>query len=308
MLEGLPRMTPELAAAIVDWRDNDDSASAGGAESETYARLRPPYLCKNAPFDTVDELRLVAGATMEILLGEDTNLNGILDPDETDEDRDGVADPGILEYVTVWSREPNTRNDGAPRVNVNQRPELTALLQERFGAARAGQILARIGPPTAQFNSPLHFYVESGMTAEEFMQVEADITAAPGAMLAGRVNVNTAGEVVLACIPGIGGEKAAELVNHRLSSVDTANSVAWVTQVLSREQAREAGPFLTGQGYQFTGDVAACGPHGRGHGRTRFIFDVSEGAPKIIYRRNLGHLGWALGPDARQAWLATATP
>ena len=57
----------------------------------------------------MDELRLVNGATMDILLGEDLNRNGILDPNEVDEDRDGVADPGMLEYVTVFSREPNTR-------------------------------------------------------------------------------------------------------------------------------------------------------------------------------------------------------
>ena len=74
----------------------------------------------------MDELRLVAGATMDILLGEDVNRNGILDPNETDEDRDGVADPGLLEYVTVSSREPNTRSDGSPRIR-DQRPDAVAI-------------------------------------------------------------------------------------------------------------------------------------------------------------------------------------
>ena len=32
MLEELPRMTPELAAAIIDWRDSDDEVTEGGAE------------------------------------------------------------------------------------------------------------------------------------------------------------------------------------------------------------------------------------------------------------------------------------
>jgi type II secretory pathway component PulK len=50
ILEGLPRMTTELAGAIQDWRDSDENVSASGAESESYARLRPPYKCKNAPF------------------------------------------------------------------------------------------------------------------------------------------------------------------------------------------------------------------------------------------------------------------
>ncbi|MBI2949724.1 MAG: hypothetical protein HYY23_18995, partial [Verrucomicrobia bacterium] len=52
--------------------------------------------------------------------------------------------------------------------------------------------------------------------------------------------------------------------------------------------------------YQFTADIAAVGHHGRGYRRTAFVFDVSEGAPKILYRRDLGRLGWALGPLVRQ--------
>ncbi len=59
MLQWLPRMTPELAAAIVDWRDEDSDAGDGGAEDETYQRLNQPYRCKNAPFESLEELRLV---------------------------------------------------------------------------------------------------------------------------------------------------------------------------------------------------------------------------------------------------------
>jgi hypothetical protein len=48
----------------------------------------------------VDEVRLVYGATLEILYGEDVNRNGILDPNENDGDvtlpldnADGRIDP-----------------------------------------------------------------------------------------------------------------------------------------------------------------------------------------------------------------------
>jgi len=47
-------------------------------------------------------------------------------------------------------------------------------------------------------------------------------------------------------------------------------------------------------------DIAAVGLHGRGYRRVRFVFDTVEGTPKIIYRQDLTHLGWALGKDARQ--------
>jgi len=39
----------------------------------------------------------------------------------------------------------------------------------------------------------------------------------------------------------------------------------------------------------------------------RFIFDTSEGVPRIIYRRDMTHLGWALGKKVREALLAKNT-
>jgi len=315
MLELLPRMTPEFAAAIVDWRDADEDVTSGGAENETYGRLRPPYLCKNAPFDSVDELRLVyyAGSgdeLMNLLLGGDRNRNGVVEAaagesdDRVDLDGDGRTDPGVLDYVTVWSREPNTRVDGTPRVNVNgNRQELQTLLTDTF-AGRANQIVI----PNRPFTSLLDFYLASGMTEEQFMQIEADITTSTGPYLEGRVNVNTASAAVLTCIPGIGEDKALELVNYRLSNAIGLNSVAWVKNVLSTAEMIQAGPFLTGQTYVFSADVAALGPFGRGYQRVKYVFDLTEGTPKIIYRRDLSNLGWALGTVTRQDWLGRATP
>lgn len=304
MLELLPRMTPELAAAIIDWRDANEDLTSGGAEADTYARLRSPYYCKNAPFDSVDELRLVNGATMDILLGEDVNRNGVLDPNETDEDRDGVADPGIMEYLTVSTHEPNTTSDGNPKISINNQAELRQLLTDNFDAGRANLIIAS----TANAESILDFYARSNLSAEEFAKIETSITVDTGNTASGRVNVNTASAAVLTCIPGIGEDKAAELVNYRLSNSGAVDSVAWVKNILSNPQMTEAGPFLTGQSYQFTADIAAIGKFGRGYRRARFVFDTTEGTPKIVYRQSLSGLGWALGKETRQTWLATATP
>jgi hypothetical protein len=38
----------------------------------------------------------------------------------------------------------------------------------------------------------------------------------------------------------------------------------------------------------------------------KFIFDTSDGTPKIIYRQDLSRLGWALGENARETWVAAA--
>src|SRR5690606_24881836 len=127
MLELLPNMTPEIAAAIVDWRDGDDDPSPYGAESQSYQMLDEPYNVKNSDFESPEELRLVLGVTPQILYGEDTNRNGILDPNEDDgdatyppDDRDGKLDAGLIEYVTTFTREPNTRSNGERRINITQ--------------------------------------------------------------------------------------------------------------------------------------------------------------------------------------------
>jgi hypothetical protein len=47
------------AAAIVDWRDADDAALTGGAESDYYRGLVPAYSCRNGVLATVHELLLI---------------------------------------------------------------------------------------------------------------------------------------------------------------------------------------------------------------------------------------------------------
>lgn len=58
----------EIAASILDWRDEDDAVNAGGAEAKYYRTLSPPYEPRNADLDTLEELLLVKGVTPEILL------------------------------------------------------------------------------------------------------------------------------------------------------------------------------------------------------------------------------------------------
>lgn len=306
MLEALPTMTPELVDAILSWR----SRSEQGLGDSTYGRLEPARLNKGADFETVDELRLVYGATLDLILGEDGNRNGALDDNENDGDRsaprdngDGLIEPGILEHVTVHSREPNTRANGSPRINVatfqNRQQRLLPLLQQRFGPGRAAQIMGALG--AGELRSPAEFMVEGRLSAEEWGQVRDEITTSNGATVRGRVNVNTAGETVLACLPGIGPDGAAAIVAYRLANPDvTRGSFAWLTQVLSRGAITRAGPYITDRSYQFTADVVAVGPSGRGYCRTRTVFDMTRSTPRIVYHQDLSGYGWALGPQVRQ--------
>ena len=311
MLEALPFMTPDLAASILNWRNPATTITAGGAELE-YGMLNPPYRCKNAPFETIDELKLVIGATTDILYGADINLNGILDANENNQNLaqtganlDNGLNAGILNYVTVYSREPNTQIDGTPRINISARGQagLRTVLQNALSADRATQILQQLGR-NATFTSVLQFYISSGMTADEFAKVADALTVSADPYIQGLVNVNTASATVLACLPGIGVNNAQTLVTYRQTHPDQLATVAWVAQALGNDGAIQAGPYITAKSYQLTADVAAIGHHGRGYRRTLFVFDTSGGTPQIIYRRDLNQLTRALGA-ARQSWQLT---
>jgi general secretion pathway protein K len=51
-----------MAARIIDWRDPDDTPGPGGAESPQYVAAHLPYGPRNAPFESVAELRQVLGS------------------------------------------------------------------------------------------------------------------------------------------------------------------------------------------------------------------------------------------------------
>ncbi len=288
MLQLLPGMTQELSYAIIDWRDSDDEITQNGAESETYLRLNPARLCKNAAFESPGELALVSGATLEVLEGNSNNMIN------------GIIDRGISDYVTVFSREPNTRPDGSARINVNTgATDLNALMTDSFGATRASQIALNL-PRRRNFQSLLEFFIRSRMTEAEFDKINGEITVKDGSYLVGLVNVNTASETVLSCIPGILAEDASKLVAARAARSSAGIGIAWVVAAIGEEKATQAGPYLTGQSWQATADIAAVGKSSRGYRRTRFVLDNSTGQTRMIYRQNLARLGWALGADVRR--------
>jgi DNA uptake protein ComE-like DNA-binding protein len=304
MLEGLPGMTPELADAIVSWRSRNQAS----ANDSSYSRLDPPRLNKAAPFESVDELRLVYGATLDLLFGEDTNRNGALDDNENDGDQssprdnvDGLIQPGILEYITVYSRQPNTRANGARCINITTpqtRQPLLPILTQRFGGQRAAQIMSAVG--NQEMNSVAQFMIESRMTPEEWAQIRTEISASSNATVQGLINVNTASETVLACIPGIGTDNAGALVAYRLAHPEALTSFAWLTQILNRAAIVRAGPYITDRSYQFTVDVVAVGRSGRGFYREKSVFDLTRATPRIIFQQELTAYGWPLGVEARQ--------
>jgi type II secretory pathway component PulK len=122
----LPNMTEDVADAIVDWVDTDSTQRPSGAESGVYQGLPQPYLCKNGPLNSVEELLLVRGVTPQLLFGSDRNRNGLLDQGE---DSSTEFSRGWSEYLTCYGRELNVDSAGAPRINLNM-ADLATLSQQ----------------------------------------------------------------------------------------------------------------------------------------------------------------------------------
>ena len=118
-------LTEDVVNSILDWLDSDDTTRSDGAEDDYYMALDPPYHCKNAPLDSLEELLYVKGMTWQLLFGNDRNRNGVLDPDE--DDGTGQVNQGCQAYLTIFSREQNVSSAGQQRINVND-SDLTTLL------------------------------------------------------------------------------------------------------------------------------------------------------------------------------------
>jgi type II secretory pathway component PulK len=148
------------------------------------------------------------------------------------------------------------------------------------------------------------------------------VTTSTNTYFRGRVNVNTASADVLTALfmglnPNTISEQTASgaaqtLVTYRQQNAGNLNSIGWLIDALGNNSpvitALARGNYVTTKSFQFTADIAAVGPYGRGFRRVKFIFDTSEGSPIILYRQDLSRLGWALGDKARQTLVAKETP
>lgn len=121
----LQGMTEDVAAAIIDWIDEDDIVSELGAEDGYYSQLPSPYKPRNGPLKSLAELELVAGVDPVFLRGEDWNLNGRLDPNEDDGDlsppadnADGVLDAGWSALITTESVDYGLGDLGKARLDL----------------------------------------------------------------------------------------------------------------------------------------------------------------------------------------------
>ena len=234
-LLGLPDMVEEIADAIIDWRDSDDTPSEAGAEGGYYENLPYGYMARNGPFRTIRELLLVKDVSEQLFYGEDTNFNDQLDYNERDgdesppnDDGDSELDRGWIAYLTCYSYDNNKDASGNNRINVNNANEnqLTRSLGLRSSQARwiveerpnngyqsIADLINNNTPKTAANSANNDSNDTEPLDLQTFYQIADKITVDSNQKVPGKVNINTASEIVLTALLG-GGERAEQLAEN----------------------------------------------------------------------------------------------
>jgi type II secretory pathway component PulK len=308
----LPGMTQDIADNIVAWAN--PTADPNGATTDYYQSLPEPYSAKALPFETVEELLLVEGVTPQVLFGEDVNRNGVIEPSEQSSDTgitlsigSGTDTRGILNYVTCWSQDTKTTATGSQRFNINSLSinnlnNLQNALASVLSSSRVSTILTNLAsrlPPNGQPARNLTlgtFYQYSGMTPQEFGQVFDNLTTANP--YTGLINVNTASEQVLSCLPGLQQGEASTIVASRQTG-DLSN-IAWFFQGLSSSVVAQVAPYITDRSFVYSADIVAVSGDGRSFRREKIVVNATTTPSKIVYRKDLTSLGWPLTADIRE--------
>ena len=220
--------------------------------------LRPPYLARNGPFQTVRELLMVRGVTPELLLGNDDNQNGFLDSDDDPADQARPApsprrlpNPGWAALLTVTDTDKNVNAAGKDRVNPQTADEATLTTVPGITQPIARAIISYRGQNQLQTLDDLLSVTaqnpnqggamparrairaraqpgggqngsgNSGppvISQELLEQIADDLTLADGTDLPGLININTASLDVLLCLPGVQQPLAQAIINYRNST------------------------------------------------------------------------------------------
>ena len=334
VLELLPWMSEETAAAIIDWRDTDETITAFGAESEQYAALPKPYYCKNSPLETVEELLLIRGFTKDILYGAAEPIDQSSDPaTQFNAMQPGAQSPltgigggssrssaaarqqqnnspitgitsnndwslthGLYDYVTIYSSEPAsaTSSTGEARINVNTQQQQTADYLSQTLGASRAAALRTRIRPQPQFRNIFDFYRRSGMTLEEFQKVAPRLTAAGTQARKGLINITTAPREVLLCLSGLDENDVEAIIGRRSTLTEADFSNPAWVVEALPQKAVNIGNLITTSAYQFSADIVAVSPGGRAFKRCRIVVDTTTSPAKIVFRKDLTHQGWPL--------------
>ena len=291
-LLGLPDMVEEIADAIIDWRDSDDTPSGGGVESGYYEGLTYGYWARNGPFRTIRELLLVKDVTEELFYGEDTNLNGRLDYNERDgqesppsDDGDNILDVGWAAYLTCYpsgssgsatleTPEDQQQTSGTqPPTSGDQQQTSSNQTQTTGNQGRTSENQEQTSGNTGQTSGG------TDQTSESTNQEPA------------KVNINTASDIVLAALLGGGDEAertAQAILAYRDTLADGIEDISELTEqsVLSSDVFSQLEDYITTSSDIFTIRCFATADRNGLNGatlQTEAVVDRSTRPCKILF-------------------------
>ncbi len=290
----LPEMLEEIADAIIDWRDQDDTPSEGGVEGGYYENLPFGYMARNGPLRTIRELLLVKDVTPEMLYGEDTNFNGQLDYNEQDgdesppnDDGDSELDKGWIAYLTCYSYDNNKDAEGNAKININ--------------TANVNQLTNSLNISNSQADSivtdrPNNGYESIGdlaqpLGSQTFKQIADKITVDESEKIPGKVNINTASEMVLAALLGGGDsaeQTAQEIIAYRETLLYGMESIGELLDVpsININTFKNIAGLITTRSDVFTIRCVATADRNGKNGatlETEAVVDRSSSPCKVLY-------------------------
>jgi hypothetical protein len=327
----LPRLDESLARALTSGRpptaepeasanlspETDPTVPPGTASATTN---RPPATPTpnpaGIPAITLEEAFARAGLAGSLLQGEDANFNLHLDPNEDDgettpplDDRNGLLDPGLRQFLTTDSYDLDVDSEGRPRLNLNDPAADLApvglpqsALDYLAALRRAGRKLAHpvelLGAEdTLPDASGKTVPMRSGIGRDEIATVLDRCTTSEVPRLEGLVNINTAPAAVLAALPALGESGADAVLSARPGlGVEERRTPAWllVRGILDANQFKELAPRLTTRGFQFS---FHCVGYAVPSGRYRVLaatIDVAPRPARILAIRDLTRFGFPL--------------
>jgi DNA uptake protein ComE-like DNA-binding protein len=136
-----------------------------------------------------------------------------------------------------------------------------------------------------------------------------------------KINVNTATEAALMCLPGFEQQDADDIIQYReqyLVGQDPLQvpNISWLLDVLAPEKlvptqapgntqpSLQAGSFITGTSTVFSADIVTVTQDGRAFKRVKVIVDASSGTPVIVNRQDLTEAGWPMNPAVRPSYFS----
>ncbi|MHC4536725.1 MAG: helix-hairpin-helix domain-containing protein [Planctomycetota bacterium] len=295
-LLALPEMLEEIADAIIDWRDEDDTPSTGGVEGGYYENLQYGYMARNGPFRTIRELLLVKDVTEQFFFGEDTNLNGQLDYNEQDgdeslpyDDGDSELDNGWIAYLTCYSYDNNKDAEGNKRININSGNSNELSRSLGISSDDADKIVG--GRSYESIGDLIGNGSDNILNLQTFSKIADKITVNDSEEIPGKVNINTASEIVLTALMGGGdtAERAAEnIIAYRETLLYGMESIGELLEVqsMSVNMFKNIADLITTRSDVYSIRCVATadrnGPNGAKL-ETEAVVDRVESPSKILY-------------------------